>query len=401
MRKELVSNIYNVTQISRSNDAPWEKMMDIVNQSEEDIEFDFDGIELSEPWLNDCFNKLMADSRVHLKVYNSIKIKDTIELMLVMNGYKTDRVINENIEYEYVAKVKTVDNQLERMVERFLDNTEIENGKGLIVVTNVVDQIGSVKTMDALENAIKLHSDKNNINEYTIDIESMFIQDNIMQRIADLIENLREKGINVRLLAEDERTANTIKTFQLVSKTLNISMGEKIKLIKESMELHTVGMLSKFKETRSKDLFGRCGEGKPVICRPAIYLGLKSIDGVPTAVFREFRVNTFSTRMDYSLEHDGEKHPGLETVLTKVPVSQLGLYNLFIGSLYQFSAPVQQSKDDYFTCYVRDENNKLVTVKRTLPEHIKQVLDDFKVKYDDASLVNAIIRTKDKLKGGE
>jgi hypothetical protein len=152
-------------------------------------------------------------------------------------------------------------------------------------------------------------------------------------------------------------------------------------------------MLTRYEETKGRDMFGRCGSGIPRICRPAIFKGIQKQNGVYSVLFREYRVNTFMTKQYYYLEHDYIEHPGLRDLNTSIPIDNIGIYDSFVGRLYQFSRPIQQSAEESFVEYDIGQDGKIGTIKRTLAEHIKDVLDDFEIEYDEESLNLAITET--------
>ena len=94
MKTILVSEIYDVTQISKSNDTPWKLMKQLMEKEDQDVMFDFDGIELKEPWNNLEFKKLIADERVHIKVYGSEDVANSIKILCMSLKTDTERIIN-------------------------------------------------------------------------------------------------------------------------------------------------------------------------------------------------------------------------------------------------------------------------------------------------------------------
>lgn len=390
MKSMYVSDVYNVTQISKGNNVPWEKLSKIAEEEEGDILFDFDGIELEEPWSNLTFKKLMKNEKVHMKVYSSEKLKDTINLMCLMANYKPNRVINEDIMVP--TPVSAQDKRIMALAERFKNEINISQGTGVINVCNVVDQLGSTTTVDALEMALLDFAKTSGVKSFEVDTESIFIQINIIERLAALIGTMMDKGIELKILSDDDDTAGCIQTYQCVAGTSKLTAQERVKLFRDNIEPNTVGMLSRFKETKGKDAFGRCGNGVPIVCRPAIFRGIEKKEGKYYLKFTEFNGNYFFTKLHYKLENDMEEHPGLVKVEVSIPIFDVGLCNLFVGSMYHFNMPVQYSDKDYIYSY-SECGSDVVELKRTIPEHIKSVLDDFGIKYNEMPLIHAIGET--------
>lgn len=395
MKEIIVSNVYPVTQISKGNNTPWEKLGAIAAEEQGDILFDFDGIELQEPWSNLEFKRLMSNPRVHLKVYSSEKLKDTINIMCLMANYKPNRVENEDIIQP--GELSSKDKQIMNLAKRFEDNIDIGQGSGVLNICDVVDQIGSATTVDALEKALLNFSKNTNVKSFIVDTESIFIQMNIIERLAALIGKMMDNGIELSILSEDPDTAGNIRTYQCVAGTAKLTESDRVKIFKDNVAVNTVGMLSRFKETKGKDAFGRCGDGIPIICRPAIFRGVVKESGHYLLRFTEFNGSTFFTKIHYKLEHDMEEHPGLISNEISIPITNIGLCNMFVGALYHFNMPIQYNPDDYITTYKEedgdDEDGDVVQIKRNLPEHIKSVLDEFKIKYNNMALIYAIGET--------
>mgnify|MGYP000844788877 FL=1 len=388
MKTIKVSDIYNVTQISKTNSDAWERLYKLMENETEDVLFDFKDINLEEPWNNEAFKKFIGNERVHMKIYSSEKIKDTIELACKLGNLKTGRVINEDeiVEVEPVKDLKQ-----EKLIQNIVNNISIVEDTGMLYMPDVASQITNHSTVTALEKAIVGFAETTHIKKLAIDTETMFIQVNIIELLANMIGKLKSQGIDVIIMSRDPDISGKINMYRCFSGSRKLTPRERIKIFKETLQPNTVGMLSKFKDTRRVDEFGRKGDGKPIMCRVAIYKGIKN----GQVHFITFNGKYFFTKLHYSLDHDGEELKNLVTEHYSMPVEQVGLTDKFTGLLYHFNLPIQYSKDDYIQSYCEDEDGVIRQVQLTLPQYIKMVLDSFGVMYNGASLIYAITKTRD------
>ena len=81
MKEVIVSDIYNVTQISKSNDSAWIEIQKAIEHIEGDVLLDFDEINLIDPFNNDQFMKMMANPRIHIRIYDE-ELAATLKIAL-------------------------------------------------------------------------------------------------------------------------------------------------------------------------------------------------------------------------------------------------------------------------------------------------------------------------------
>lgn len=392
MEQVLVSNIYPVTNISKTNNKPWELLLAEVEKLGCDVLFDFDGIELNEPWSNTVFRKLMQDKRVHLKIYTSEQIRETIELMCAMGGMPTGRVQNEDV---LVLGGGLQENREVTFLADRLKNYVKQANDGIvhIEIHRAVSQLGTNNTIDAIDKVIRDVNKQTGANKFCLELDTISIGASTVRYFVQTIGNLERDGIQIDVMSNDTDTMDTIKTCWNIIGTEAMSDEDKVRVFLDTIQPNTVGMLSRFKDTKGKDDFGRRGEGKPITCRVAIFKGIEHEDSQYKMVFTQFNGGTFFTPIEYKLEHDGYNHPGLERSTIKIPIKEIGLCDCFVGELYHFNLPIQYHADGMMPVCSVNENGGIDTVLMTLPEHIKQVLDCFHIEYNEASLVFSMCET--------
>lgn len=407
MKTVLVSDIYDVTQISKSNDAPWKLMQQIMRESEahEKVLFDFDGIELKEPWNNLEFKKLIADERVHIKVYGSEDVANSMIILCMSLKTDTSRIINAD---ELIIDTPITENKnLKIMTERIRGGVS-ETAEGYeLMLNDVIDQVGSHETVTAIKNVIDEHIKDDKSKKFLINTEYMFIQVNMVKVLAEMVVDYTSQGYNVDIISYEDETERDLKTYICLSCAIKLSTEAKVKIIKENLKPGTVGFLARYKDSKGKDMFGRYGNGEIVTSRPAIFLGVGRSKGTGkyAVKIQEFDGHTFQTRIQYQLDNDGErlKQPRTKNII--IDVDDIGIMASFVGSKYHFNLPIQDNINKMVAIYKIEEQegtdedgeelgSVIKTEKVTIPEFCKLVLDDFDIEYNREKLDEDILETK-------
>lgn len=387
MKELRIIDLFNVTQISRSNDRIWKELEETTRNTKEPILLDFEDINLEEPYNNNYFLKILANPKIYFKIYSDEKLKNEIELICKLGVMDTGRVFNEDFEYEDngpdLSEIRIL-NKINKMKEY----TSINGNTVLIDLSAGFNQLSDNDTAKSIKKLIEELIEKG-IVKIDINIQNCYVQSNMIEKLAALGTNFREKGIEVDFKTDD---LELLKEMMLYKFSIPISSSTKINLF-EGIEINTVGIISKFKSTRRKDRYGRSGDGEPLITRVAIFKGIeKGIVHLWT-----FNGNFFKTKQDYYLDENEELNfPKIDK--WDIPIGQIGLADEFLGSMYHFNYPIQLSKNDNISTHrisICEETGK-TSIKYDsipLPEYIKLVLDDFEIMYNVKALEEAIIET--------
>ena len=178
---------------------------------------------------------------------------------------------------------------------------------------------------------------------------------------------------------------------------------EKFDIMRSRLKVNHVGILTKYKDGRAKDEFGRSGKGEKISVRIALFKGFtRDTNDEILAHFQSYNNNYFYTHDHWYLEHDGEELNDLIYDDVYVKIDDLGIYNDFVGARYHFSSAVQYRPEGSVTMYhmesISDTKSSVVGERYTIPERIKAVFDDFGVDYDQESL-DAYIESTRKILG--
>jgi len=383
-----VRDILQVDTISKSTNA-WKTLIEIADKATGDIQFDFRGIQLIEPWLNEDFKQLMSNERVRLKVYTAEKLQNTIELMLAFGGMKTGRVENEDI--LEAPTLSERDKKINFVKTNILSAMRNVDGKISIELGNIVSYMTESLTIEALDQAIDKFV-KEGVKEFRAGLSGITIADPILMKIAELINKYNEQDITIEMTSDNEDVINKIITFQCVG-SRKLSPKERFDIFKETIKPKTVGMLTKYCRTGRLDSLGRMGDGQPLFCRVAIFDGFVKKDGEIVAKFTTFPASTFYTKQDYYLDNDGIVLKKMRTEVIYASMTDIGVCDKFTGREFHFNLPVQLTPEGGYTTYVLD-GESVKTTKLILPEYIKKVLDDHLIEYDSAQLLDVIVENK-------
>ena len=388
-----VKSIYNVDTISKGNSKAWVKLIEFMNGRDEDIEFDFKGIEVVQPWATPEFMVLMQNEHVHLKLWFAPNTVNSINIMCALNGINNKRAINEEV--VPVKAPSQEDIKVQNMAVQLQEYFDTSCDTPVLNIYKRFDQIGVPITVRYVEAAVELFCEKTGSKKVFIEAKGIIVQPSVIERLTDIIKNMANKGVTVTIHSDDEEVMNKVNIYQTLSSNKSMSVSDKLNIIKSKLSVGKVGMLIKYKDSKATDEFGRKGRGKPISCRVAIFGGVKLVDKTPTISIRTFNGNTFFTSTHWSLEHDNAILRNLDYTDELIPIDQFGMYNDFLGSRYHFIAPIQTRKEDTITMYGINEQGKVTHDKVTIPERIKLVLDDWEIKYDAESLDRCIKETKE------
>lgn len=392
MRIIKVGEFIDQTCISRASTV-WEKLIDVANEEEGEILFDFEDVILDKPHTNDYFKELIKNQRVFIKVYTDENLKNTIEMTMRLAGLRSDRVFNEDIigeTYQIISDTREI-----AMVSDYEKAFEIiKNKDGQYEASFDVDDVGitqieSDKTIKYIEKAFEKILETIDIKVLNINLRVCDTKFIAICRLSNFKKYLEEVEIKCNILAEEPKTLKDLDICLVVDPNRLFTRKEKIDMLKEVMPVGSVGMLTEFAKGKP-DYFGRSGGGKTKMRRVSI---LREIGPNGVCVFDTFVKDTFSTIDAYMIDNQVEEFDGPTVEKKEVDIANLGICDLCIGNKFHYNAPIQLDVNAMQAIYIVD-GDKVRTAKKTLPEFIKIVLDDNEIEYDVLHLMSAIAETK-------
>ena len=387
-------SILNIDTISKGNDKPWDKLIAYMEGQPKGtpIEFDFRGIEVIQPCNSNSFMKLLSNPDFRMVMYNSEETVKSIQLMCILNNQDKSRIVNIKDEMPKVLtpEEKTIQRMADQLMAYFKTNDE--GTVGILPVNERFDQIGNPNTVKYIVAAVEKYVESTGIKEVYVNTAMISIQSSVIDALAEMVESMRKQGVNLTVTSDDREIQNKIEMSLDLSKA-NYSSADKFQIMQNRLVPGRVGILTKYKEGKARDEFGRQGKGEKALVRVAIFLGFSTKDGQNMAKFRTYNGNKFYTKAHWYLEKDCEELTKLEYDDIVVSADELGIYSDFIGSKYHFSTPVQYDAKSTITMYSTTETGNVVGTPMTIPERAMAVLDDFGVDYDRENLMQAIDKT--------
>ena len=370
--------------------------------------FDFRGVELVRPWKCERFKKFFANPAIYFRIYTSETVKNTIDTMCRIGGMPDGRVENVDIISTAPRQAKPHEIRIQRMAGLLYGATSVVPGFGgtenwgKMNVYEVMSTFGGHESGIAMGEAIKRHAAENGLTKYRVNLGTVVVAPISVEDISKEVFELAKQGIDVTVASMDNKTTERLRLWLSKTASREYTEEQRLQILKETTTKGFVGMLTRYKKTERRDEFGRSGDGEAVACQPAIYLGIrKDKSGVTVAVFKQFFLKTFMPKLQWAMDNDGDEHPGLESRILEIPLVHLGIHGMYMGRFYHFREPNLQTANDIVTTYMAQESDgsdghevgdtvaKVVRV--SLPQHIKNTLEDFDIEYDTESL-NASIR---------
>lgn len=395
-----VSEVLNgQTTVSKKNSKVWESFMKIMDSKgkDEEVLFDFRGVDINEPWTNVQFQQFIKDERVYMKLYSSSREAETINQSCLIAGVKGGRCMNEDMVVEKGPTSEQI--KLRRYIDRFDGWSTLKDG--VLVFDYCYETVTEKIVYDAIEGLIERHRDK--IKKVVLNFKSAVFQPSMFEYLAQLNEKLSKK-YELDMKISDKQSKSYADAFISTHDSSHMSELDKLKLFESCIAKDTAGVLTVYKKSKKKDALGRCGDGEILFTRPAIYRGMtKGPGGVINLNFEAFKGNKFFRKLDYELDNGGHKLEKLESEMYTFSIDEVGVCDKMKGTLAHFNNPITLDESDMYTVYKIDGNN-MGTTKKTLPQYMKIVLDDHNINYNQSALLKCISVNKlylDKKRNGE
>lgn len=388
-----VHKLLGIDTISAGNNKPWMTLiahMDGV-PADEHVTFDFGGLTIKDPYTSDGFIQLMRDKRVSMVFHNSDAMVKNIKLSCLINNINCsitnvdDPVVVEETKEE--KRLRTAVNHLAAAFE-----TDATMTIGTLPVYKVYDQIGQVGTVKYIEGAIKKYCKDTGIKDVSVVTGNMNVQLFLIKAMAEMVMRFKGEGIEVKFLSTNKEFVDNMNMRLDICES-EYDDNDRFKLMQKKLCPNKVGILTRYREGKAKDEFGRYGKGEQLSARIAVFIGFARQNGEVVAHFRSYNSSTFYTKVHWALEHDGEVLKKLDSQDHYIKMSEIGIYNDFIGSRFHFSTAVQYAPNGSERMFNLVGQDKVVARYLTIPERAKAVFDDFDIPYDRASLVAYINET--------
>lgn len=409
MKTVKFKEILNVDNVSQ--EKSWMKVYDKLKDINEDIEINFDDVNVLEPWRFKAFQMILSNNpHVYMSFTNKDDIVSKLHMSCIINGVDKNRIIGRHVEVE---KPKTPEElKAEKRGREITQHFKLDDqGVYRIKVSELYAQLHNSSTITYICKAIEMLNQEKEITQFIIDIGDMSVQLNVLKHLAEKVIDYTYKGISIAIDTSDEETAKNIRLF--LHQCRNDAYNDKVKRydkIISSIKKDTPGLFLRYKSSKALDDFGRHGSGQVVSSRIAIFREIRFIaptrittkddlrDAKIMCVIDTYNSDYFYTKLHWSMEHDNETLKRIPMDTYKVDIEELGFCDDFLGSKYHFMLPIQQSENEN-TSMIVGLNNEGKNIRKvcTIPERMKLVFDDWGIDYDKVSLNQSIKLTEQAL----
>jgi len=398
-----VRELYSVDTISQ--DKGWKKILtaieEMLKDTDDDIQIDFTGVNVVEPWILSSFKQLIKIPNVNLLFTNNDEVVSRIKMMFILDGLDESRVTNIKVE---VPVEKTADEQrVETYGRMLIDNFEIDNAnnKAVFKAKNKYSQMFNTNSIAYIRFAIGEINRTAGITYFLIDLDGVKALNNVLELFAQMILDYSKVGITLEMNVTNEEDYRSMGLFMHTLGAGAIDTMARAKKVKEFADKfpNAPGILIKYKKSRALDEFGRQGKGEPVMSRISILRGVRIGKDSAVVVFETYNNNTFYTKQHWLVQNDNEMLTKLQSDIIEVPMAELGFLDEFIGTRYHFIEAVQRSESESTKVIVEiNEAGSNVSMNCTIPERMAYVFDDWNIEYSKELLDIAIEKTTLQLK---
>lgn len=391
--------LYAVDQISQNKG--WIKLHEALKQldTDEDIQINFEGIKVMEPWSCPEFIEILKNPKIHMIFKNRDELVNRIKMTCILNGAYPNNI--DNIEVEKVKEKTPEERKIEQygegLVKLFEPDTSREDTL-IIDLRKKYTQLQNTSTLNYIKYAIDKLYKETGKSRYVIIIGKMSILDNVLELFASIIIKYKAKGICVEIDLDNPDAVTKMGLYLHKETAKEFDTKERAIHIKKRVKNGLPGLLIRYKKSKGLDDFGRFGKGEVVSSRIAIIRDVivRTKDNKIVAIVESYNNDYFYTRQQWMIEHDNEMLPSLNMDKLEIPLDELGFMDDFLGSSYHFLEPIPF--DDTDNCKIItdiDEDGKNVIKKCTLPERMRYVFDDWGIEYTLDDMEEFILRTKE------
>ena len=394
MQIKHLKEFYNVDTISQ--DKGWKRVHEAIGELTEDLCIDFTDINIIEPWQCTEFKHLIKEPHLYMKFVNNEEVVNRIKMMCIIDGLDENRIENITIELpkEKTAEEKKAEKYGMQLIPYFDISTD---GVATLELEKRYDQIQSTNTMSYIDYAIKELHKTQDINEFILKFGDLKTLPNVLQVVADMMVEYEGMGMHLLIDSNDKEVLDSMGLFIYNSTNKDYSTEERKAMIHDNLKDMTPGILVKYKKSKAVDEFGREGKGEIVSSRIALFKGIvhDTKSGEVCASIQTFNNNYFYTKQHWAVEHDNEEPTSLHSEELLIPLSQLGIGNVFLGSKYHFLLPIQQDASESKTVIIDiDEDEHNIKQVCTIPERIEHVFDSWGIQFNREELHKSIDATK-------
>lgn len=386
----VLSDLFPISTIDDSNAFRLDEIKRMIDEAgDQDVHIDLKYLDIK--CTNGSFTDIIVSKRTSFTVYNNDELYNNIKTLMTICG-KPDSMVEHKKNVVTVVQDKERD-KINACKERYKGIIKDNGNKtAYIRISDLYSVINGRYYLTALKEVLAEYKDYKSVK---VDFSGVSLDNVTLTQY--LVDDFLELG-NIDFMTTDKVAFDTFKTAMMVRNSKVDTPSAKAKYLDENFGNRAACLLGTYRSRNTSethnDAFGRPGDGVPTKLLPALYLGN---DGV-NARFQVFSKDTFMRRDDYSLEHDFENHPGLNSKEQKVPLETLGIGAVCIGTRNFVNMPVQTNEDGTMRANIVDLDGSSTYKKMLFPQYMKLVFDEFNIEYNTSLLMKAIGFSKERCK---
>ena len=399
MRVVKLRDILDVSTISQ--DKTWKELnnkIDSMISPDEEILLDLEGITIDTPWSYSNFSKFIEHDNIHLLVMNKPEFAKSLRMYCTLDGCPDDKVYSIVIP-EPKAKTSS-ELKVEKEGNHLKSKFKIEgNHYTFDVVAESITQLFNASTVAYIKYAIDSLINESDIKEYYIKCGNVDILDDVVDAFSQLMLHYKNKGVQLLVDTDNLKAGSLFVLYNFKNTHSQLSDKDKKDLIENAMAINEPGILMKYRNSRATDAFGRYGDGEVVSSRIAIYKGLTTDKyGDICVMIDSFNNDTFYTKRHWAVDNDGEELENLTVDSHVIPLRDIGIKDLFLGSSYHFIKPIQRDiKESQVIVVASTDDDCNIKSTCTIPERMAFVFDDWDIEYNQELMHQYIKETRELL----
>ena len=363
-----------------SSEKGWGYIYNAIKDIDADTRIDMTDVQVSMTTDSSNFVNILNLPHIFLKMKCDENSENEIKIFMTM-----DNIPNEKVEFveRVVAPVKDKNaEKIEKNTQIMMNSIfKIEGDHYVLKFSDGYSHLSTSFIDEVIFRSIHKKSEESGVKKFIADFSDIVIEDVTMTNIANRISQLIDLGITIEAISNNKGQQNILNIALNNAMTAKMTVADKAAIVKKMFKGKPIpGIYLLYQMSKSVDTFGRSGKGAPIMVRIAT---LNSIDDSGTMKFTTYNKDTFFTKEQWCIEHDGETLESLDTQEFTTDVASFGFMNEFMGANGHFLRAAKQDPSETTMVVASiDDNGQCIKKLCSLAERMKIVFDSWGIEYD-------------------
>ena len=363
-----------------SSEKGWGYIYNAIKDIDVDTRIDMTAVQVSMTTDSTNFVNILNLPHIFLKMKCDECFENEIKIFMAM-----DNIPDEKVEFEekVVAPVKDKNSEkIEKSTQAMMKSIfKIDGDHYVMKFSDSYSHLSTSFIDEVIYRSIQRKSEETGVKKFIADFSDIVIEDVTMTNIANRISQLIDLGIGIEAISNNKNQQNILNIALNNAMTAKMTTLDKMEVVKKIYKGKPIpGIYLLYQMSKSVDTFGRSGKGAPIMVRIAT---LDSIDEAGNMKFTTYNKDTFFTREQWCIEHDGERLEKLDSQEFNANVSSFGFMNEFMGATGHFLRAAKQDPSETTVVVTSiDNDGKCVKKLCSLAERMKAVFDSWGIEYD-------------------